>query len=296
MHNRKNYAAESEAIMCQLLGMNCATPTDITFSFRGFSQRAGITSDHCDGFGIAFFEDKACRLFVDNQSAVESPIAELIRNYPIKSRNVIAHIRKATQGKINLENSHPFSRELWGRQWIFAHNGDLHDFNPHLSGRFSPVGNTDSELAFCYLLEQFVLRFGYHEPSLEQIFELLVEISPQIAEHGTFNFCLSNGQALFAYNITKLHWLVREYPFKPAQLIDLDVEVDFSQVTTPEDRVAVITTEPLTQNETWSAFKPGEMILFKDGQPIQHKITVVERLEREEVNPSLKRITRADQY
>lgn len=75
-------------------------------------------SDHSDGFGIAFFEDKACRLFVDNQSAVESPIAELIRNYPIKSRNVIAHIRKATQGKINLENSHPFSRELWGRRWI----------------------------------------------------------------------------------------------------------------------------------------------------------------------------------
>ena len=93
-----------------------------------FSQRAGITSDHSDGFGIAFFEDKACRLFVDNQSAVESPIAELVRNYPIKSRNVIAHIRKATQGKINLENSHPFSRELWGRQWIFAHNGDLKDF------------------------------------------------------------------------------------------------------------------------------------------------------------------------
>ena len=78
--------------MCQLLGMNCAAPTDITFSFKGFSQRAGITSDHSDGFGIAFFEDKACRLFVDNQSAVVSPIADLVRNYPIKSRNVIAHI------------------------------------------------------------------------------------------------------------------------------------------------------------------------------------------------------------
>ncbi len=240
--------------MCQLLGMNCATPTDITFSFRGFSQRAGITSDHSDGFGIAFFEDKACRLFVDNQSAVESPIAELIRNYPIKSRNVIAHIRKATQGKINLENSHPFSRELWGREWIFAHNGDLHDFYPRLSGRFTPVGNTDSERAFCYLLDQLVNRFGYDEPSLTQVFDLLVEISPKIAEHGTFNFCLSNGQALFSYAVTKLHWLVRAYPFQPAQLIDLDVEVDFSQVTTAEDCVAVITTEPLTQNETWTAF------------------------------------------
>jgi len=282
--------------MCQLLGMNCATPTDVTFSFRGFSQRAGITSDHCDGFGIAFFEDKACRLFVDNQSAVESPIAELIRNYPIKSRNVIAHIRKATQGKINLENSHPFSRELWGRQWIFAHNGDLHDFNPTLTGRFTPVGNTDSERAFCYLLDQLVLKFGYHEPKLDQIFDLLAEISPKIAEHGTFNFCLSNGQALFTYAITKLHWLVREYPFKPAQLIDLDVEVDFSQVTTPEDRVAVITTEPLTQNETWTAFAPGEMILFQDGRPVRKQQTQVERLERERLNPALKRITKADQY
>lgn len=282
--------------MCQLLGMNCATPTDVTFSFRGFSQRAGITSDHCDGFGIAFFEDKACRLFVDNQSAVESPIAELIRNYPIKSRNVIAHIRKATQGKINLENSHPFSRELWGRQWIFAHNGDLHDFNPTLSGHFTPVGNTDSERAFCYLLDQLVLKFGYHEPKPDQVFDLLAEISPPIAEHGTFNFCLSNGQALFTYAITKLHWLVREYPFKQAQLIDLDVEVDFSQVTTPEDRVAVITTEPLTQNETWTAFVPGEMILFQDGRPVRKQQTHVERLERERLNPALKRISKADQY
>lgn len=282
--------------MCQLLGMNCATPTDITFSFRGFSQRAGITSDHCDGFGIAFFEDKACRLFADNQSAVESPVAEFIRNYPIKSRNVIAHIRKATQGKINLENSHPFSRELWGRQWIFAHNGDLHNFKPELVGRFTPVGNTDSELAFCYLLEQFVKRFGYVEPTLDQVFDVLLEISPQIAEHGTFNFCLSNGQALFAYAITKLHWLVREFPFQPAQLIDLDVEVDFSELTTPEDRVAVITTEPLTQNEVWTAFQAGEMILFQHGRPIRQGLTQVARLEREKHDPSLKRITKADQY
>ena len=282
--------------MRQLLGMNCATPTDITFSFRGFSQRAGITSDHCDGFGIAFFEDKACRLFADNQSAVESPIAEFIRNYPIKSRNVIAHIRKATQGKINLENSHPFSRELWGRQWIFAHNGDLHNFKPELVGRFTPVGNTDSELAFCYLLEQLVKRFGYVEPTLDQVFDVLLEISPQIAEHGTFNFCLSNGQALFAYAITKLHWLVREFPFQPAQLIDLDVEVDFSELTTPEDRVAVITTEPLTQNEVWTAFQAGEMILFQHGRPIRQGLTQVARLEREKHDPSLKRITKADQY
>ena len=219
-----------------------------------------------------------------------------MRNYPIKSRNVIAHIRKATQGKISLENAHPFSRELWGRQWIFAHNGDLHDFNPTLSGRFTPIGNTDSERAFCFLLDQLVQKFAYHEPKLEQIFSLLAEVSPKIAEHGTLNFCLSNGQALFAYATTQLHWLVREYPFKPAKLIDLDVEVDFSQLTTAEDRVAVITTEPLTNNEQWTTFIPGEMILFQHGRPTRNQLTRVERLERERLNPALKRTTAADQY
>lgn len=282
--------------MCQLLGMNCATPTDINFSFRGFSQRAGITSDHSDGFGIAFFEDKACRLFVDNQSAVDSPLAELIRNYPIKSRNVIAHIRKATQGKINLENSHPFMRELWGRQWIFAHNGDLMGFNPALSGRYQPVGDTDSELAFCYILEQLSSRFGGVQPTLDDIFACLAEIAPQIAEYGTFNFFLSNGQALFSYATTKLHWIIREYPFQNAHLIDVDMDIDFSTVTTPDDRVAVITTEPLTNNETWQAYQPGEMILFKDGKIEKQKLTTVNRLKREREDPSLIRKTKADIY
>lgn len=282
--------------MCQLLGMNCATPTDITFSFRGFSQRAGVTSDHCDGFGIAFFEDKACRLFVDNQSAIKSPIAELVRDYPIKSKNVVAHIRKATQGKITLENSHPFVRELWGRHWVFAHNGDLHGFQPELTGRFTPVGNTDSEYAFCYLLDQLVQHFGYQPPTILEVAQALEKIVPKVAEYGTFNFCLSNGQALFSYATTKLHWLVRGYPFKPAHLIDLDVEVDFSTVTTPQDRVAVITTEPLTQNEVWTAFRPGQFIVFQDGQNIYQAQTYIERLQREKLDPSLRRITQADMY
>ena len=140
--------------MCQLLGMNCNVPTDVTFSFTGFAQRGGKTDHHSDGWGIAFFEDKGLRHFVDHLAAVDSPVAELIRRYPIKSRNVIAHIRKATQGAVSLQNCHPFVRELWGRYWVFAHNGDLQDFRPRLHSHFHPVGDTDSEHAFCWLLQE----------------------------------------------------------------------------------------------------------------------------------------------
>jgi len=76
--------------MCQLLGMNCNTPTDVTFSFSGFAQRGGVTDHHSDGWGIAFFEGKGVRHMVDHQSASTSPVAELVRRYPIKSTNVIA--------------------------------------------------------------------------------------------------------------------------------------------------------------------------------------------------------------
>ena len=124
--------------MCQLLGMNANTPTDVMFSFTGFATRA---EEHKDGFGIAFFEDKGVRLFVDAHSARESPVAEMVRRYPIQSDNIVAHIRKATQGRVALENTHPFVRELWGRYWVFAHNGDLKGFAPRLHGAFRPVGD-----------------------------------------------------------------------------------------------------------------------------------------------------------
>ena len=254
--------------MCQLLGMNCNVPTDIVFSFTGFAMRGGHTDTHHDGWGIAFFEGAGVRHFVDHQSAVASPVADLIKRFPIKSKNVIAHIRKATQGQVALENCHPFVRELWGRYWVFAHNGDLKNFAPVLDGAFRPVGNTDSELAFCYLLQQLRRRFGDTPPVLPELRAALAELVAEIASYGVFNLMLSSGDALFAHGSTKLCYVVRQHPFNTAQLSDEDVSVDFAQVTTPDDRVAVIVTEPLTTNEQWTQFMPGELKVFVDGLPI----------------------------
>ena len=90
--------------------MNCYVPTDICFSFEGFSARGGKTDDHKDGWGIAFFEGKGCRIFMDAQSSVSSKIADFVRRYQIHSTHVIAHIRNATQGEIILENCHTIRR------------------------------------------------------------------------------------------------------------------------------------------------------------------------------------------
>ena len=250
--------------MCQLLGMNANTPTDVMFSFTGFATRA---EEHRDGFGIAFFEGAGVRLMVDAQSARSSPVAEMVRRFPIRSQNIVAHIRKATQGRVTLANTHPFVRELWGRYWVFAHNGDLKGFAPRLHGAFRPVGETDSERAFCWLMQELAKAHASVPTTLE-LTATLRELAPLPAAHGSFNFTLSNGQALWAHCSTNLHHIVRQHPFTRASLQDDDVTVDFAAHTSVSDRVAVIVTEPLTKDEAWTAFASGELRVFVDGTPL----------------------------
>jgi len=255
--------------MCQLLGMNCNVPTDICFSFRGFSARGGGTDVHADGFGIAFFEGRGCRLFLDPEPARSSRLAELVRRVPIRSMNVLAHVRKATQGVVALENCHPFLRELWGRYWAFAHNGNLEGLAPPGGGHYRAVGDTDSEVAFCALLDHLRERFPAGRPPLGELHAALSARTRELSEHGPFNYLLSDGEHLFAHAATRLHYVGRRAPFGPAHLVDEDLTVDFAAHTTPTDRVAVIATDPLTDNEEWAELPPGKLLVFRDGGPVE---------------------------
>ena len=256
--------------MCQLLGMNCNTPTDIGFSFTGFSKRGGLTDHHTDGFGIGFFEGRGLRLFLDDKPSAQSPVAELVRNYHIKSENVIAHIRKASQGINSLENTHPFQREMWGGYWLFAHHGQQHpSYAPEFNGKpYRPVGSTDSEQAFCYLLNRLRAQFP-DRPCPNTLFDALAELCAEIRAHGMFNFILSDGRVMYAHASTLLYYITRQPPFGQAHLIDEDMAIDFAQVTTPDDRVTVITTLPLTDNETWRQFACDELIMFDHGKLVR---------------------------
>lgn len=249
--------------MCQLLGMNCNTPTDITFSFDGFRRRAGLTDHHTDGFGIAFFEGKGVRIFRDNRPGASSPMADLVSQYRIKSYNVIAHIRKATRGDVNLENTHPFIRELWGENWVFAHNGTVEGVVVCPNNHYQPIGTTDSEAAFCCIAAKLKARFS-SKPTEKQIFDAIVEITSDIAKHGVFNFILSNGHWMIARCSTNLYYVCRKAPFGTA-LRDDDVMIDFREYTCDTDKVTIITTQPLTKNEQWTKMKNGGYVFFKEG-------------------------------
>lgn len=151
--------------------------------------------------------------------------------------------------------------------WLFAHNGHLGGFQPEEGQYYRPVGSTDSERAFCFILEQLRNRFE-HKPPVGKLFAEVAALTAQIRHHGLFNFMLSNGEILFAHASTLLYYIIRQAPFGEAHLIDNDVAIDFAAVTTPNDRVAVIATQPLTANETWTQLAVNELVAFRDGDII----------------------------
>ncbi len=251
--------------MCELLGMSANVPTDICFSFAGLMHRGGRTGPHRDGWGIAFYEGKGCRAFHDPAPSSESEIARLITRYPIKSRCVISHIRRANRGRVALENTHPFTRELWGRVWAFAHNGQLKGVKRRPLCYYEPVGTTDSEHAFCWMLDQIRMRFPA-PPRREAALNAMVrDLADDLAALGVFNMLLSDGRLLWCRCATNLAWLTRKAPFGPATLLDDDMSIDFSQETTADDVVTVVATRPLTRDERWTVMERGETAAFRDG-------------------------------
>jgi Glutamine amidotransferases class-II len=147
---------------------------------------------------------------------------------------------------------------------------------------YHPVGDTDSEAVFCAILNALSAEFADGLPTLPVLHEFLAYLCDEILEgcanDTIFNFLLTCGQyTMFAYSWpgkrpgssvwNGLHYIVREPPFAHAKLLDVDYSIDFSTVTTSTDRVAVITTKPLTEEEGWTEFRPGELLMFDKGKP-----------------------------
>lgn len=252
--------------MCELLGMSANVPTDICFSFAGLMRRGGATGPHRDGWGIAFYEGKGYRAFHDPEASADSEIARFVQNYSIKSTAVICHIRKANRGRIGLENTHPFARELWGQTWSFAHNGQLKGIKKWPLGHYRPVGTSDSEHAYCWLLSAIREEFPQRPKSQGRLRRFIQQCCVELATLGVFNILMSDGRCLYTHCSTKLVWITRASPFGEAQLIDADLSVDFAEHTQADDIVSVIATSPLTANEQWQSMEPGAFAVFERGK------------------------------
>jgi len=244
-------------IMCELFAMNANHSTDVNHSLALLKPRGGEIGPHADGWGVAFYEGRAARIFKEPVPAAESRCLAFISEYDYQSTTVIAHIRKANPENIGRAsaNTHPFERELNGRSWVFAHNGKLPGVkeNPAFAlKRYQPLGETDSEHAFCLLLDLIAAsgHCGEGSPSAHDLVEVVGSLVGELSALGEFNFMLSNGEYLIAYAHTHMHALHRTCGLDGCT-----------------QEVVLLATSPLT-DEAWKTLSPGSMNIYMNGEEI----------------------------
>jgi predicted glutamine amidotransferase len=150
---------------------------------------------------------------------------------------------------------------------VFAHNGTLPTVRSRPLSIESRLGDTDSEHAFCVMLERLRAAFPAGWPEDPEVLGAAIfALANELGADGIFNFLLADGRTLFARCGDHLCHIVRRPPLGRATLVDGELSVDFAQVLRRGGTLAVTATAPLTRDEEWLTATPGTLWVFRDGE------------------------------
>jgi glutamine amidotransferase len=264
------------------MGMCFAKPVMASVSIQAFSQRS---LENADGWGLAWYPDRSLAM-------VKQPVrwsvqhTQFLEHYPgLLSSIYVAHVRQRTTGSTPTHaDTHPFARELNGRDYCFAHNGTLTgDFWQRPLGRFRPVGATDSEFLFCLLLAELesfahlaeeVVAVRHSDPEqnngrlvTDKRWRWLHQFLIHMNEYGRLNCILSDGERLLVYhdkhgwkNLTYRHVFLHQ----EAEQTFGDATLAVNLQAQPVNHGVIVATNPLSI-EGWERFFPGEMKVLCQG-------------------------------
>jgi glutamine amidotransferase len=269
--------------MCELFAVSASSAVDVRISLHELALHGGETGRHADGWGIAFLQDRDVALFREPSAAGRSPWIAYLETHPIRTTAVVAHIRHATRGTIALENTQPFSRELWGRVHVFAHNGDLGDsLNRSIpaAARHRPIGETDSEVAFCLLMQRLAAAVDpMSEDAVDVIFRLFATFAREMREKGPANIIYASNDQLLVHADRRTKapgvieppglWLLERHCVNGESAA---VGGEPVQIAARNVNVVLLASVPLT-DEPWRPLEQGSVLQLEHGRVIRTKRT-----------------------
>ena len=251
--------------MCELMGLSFDEPVAAKFLIHEFAAR---DVENADGWGLAWYPDNSLALVKEALTWRKSDYSQFLEGYQrLKARIYLAHVRhKSTSGEPTHADTHPFARELVGRDYCFAHNGTLLQYQELPLNRFWPIGGTDSERIFCHLLDAIVgeARSLDTESDWRWLHEKLADLNRQ----GTINCLLSDGRRLIGYRdvtgwkglvMRKIRFHAQEQRHFEDATMEIAVEGDAT------NHGCVLATRPLSDTG-WHELKLGEMVVLEGGR------------------------------
>jgi len=228
------------------------------------------------GWGIGWYpgSERGASVLKDPTSAGETAVSEVLGDWSrFRSSLFVCHLRGHRRRR-SQEDAQPFVRSYGGRQWIFAHDGDLdRGWEKRLplgdDPAFEPLGSTDSEHAFCWLLTRLHARRA----------RTLAEVEPaelqgwfaELDRTGQVNVLLADGDLLAVYRDAgdrgALAWTRRIPPHESTHLRSDAVQVDVDHPEDPNRTALVFSSVPLSR-DVWMPMAPSELILARRGSVV----------------------------
>ena len=192
--------------MCRYYGLRANMPTRVDWhlvrapnSLLVQSRRDLSGFEHADGWGIAAYDGDALQVQRRASAAHDGHyFCEAAER--VEAATVLAHVRRATVGRIGLANTHPF---VHGR-FALVHNGTVPyfaDIRPRLleamaaDHRAAIQGGTDSEHLLHLILSMHAQLGGSLFASLEAALRRVIALCREIGQepHLGLNVLLTDG-------------------------------------------------------------------------------------------------------
>ncbi|MDE6209218.1 MAG: class II glutamine amidotransferase [Lachnospiraceae bacterium] len=229
--------------MCELFGVTSGRKIQLN---ELLSELFSHGIEHPNGWGMAFFYDNAVSLEKQPEASHKSDYLKQRLQFKVEADKMIAHIRLATRGNINYENTHPFvMRDRSNRTWTLAHNGTI--FECDLMNYFTKVqqGQTDSERILAYIVSRINLELEKKkELSMQERFELIDETICEITPENKVNLILFDGELMYVHTNYKNSL----YRCKKGEAV-------------------VISTRPL-DSDKWENVPINTLIAYQDGKQV----------------------------
>lgn len=260
--------------MGQLFALSFDTAASPAISFA--SPQTEMDANPLFGWGFAWYpaNENTAMVVKDATSPFNNSLTRVLQDWHhFRSAHFVCHLRGASK-RISLTGTQPFVRSYAGRDFMLVHDGDvskrgIKTLQESVPVIFEPMGRTDSEYVFCYLLNVM------HARGVRRLAELgydsITELLRSVAQFGTANFILSDGHDMVLFHGANhthgLYWTRRKPPHDDTVLTSESLQLDLSDPLDLNRTVIIAATMPLSGNG-WEPLSPSEVMVVRRGEVI----------------------------
>jgi glutamine amidotransferase len=261
--------------MCKLFAISASEPIRINKELAAFIKGSYV---HKHGWGFVDFTGDEIVFHRETEPAYESDYLKERLFSPFIADHTLFHIRYATVGAIDINNTHPIvGTDDSGRKWAIIHNGTL--FNSDKFDRFyhSQDGDSDTERLLLFLLERINHEISrtLRALSAKERFDVVRDALIEASNGNKLNVVISDTELIYVHGNSP----------HGSRLLGPGAENDYIyELNIPEngENSVLLSTVPLDDRE-WVPVPLNVVRAFKDGTVVfksePHKFEYIEKEE-----------------